>query len=1295
MNLLQSVGSMILKHLFGRIKLKRNHQSRVDRVPMQIGQRDWFFVDALYFVGDVLVLSGWSSSTPNFFVPESEQQFRIIQNQDRPDVREFLVSKGVSHTGSANIGFLAALASVENYQEIIVEVGEARVKYSLPEPSLLKDGIIAILRQAGLIPTEHFYLSPTQTDASARHPHASAIEDMFDHDFYLGGFRPEEQPSDPVSHYLSEGWIQGRQPTPWFSTTHYLANHPDVAAANLEPFYHYCVAGKQEGRTLPILGNGNAADESVYNAQAFAVEPGPYFEEFDPSIGVGRQKRAKVLAYYLPQFHPVDINDKQWGAGFTEWRQLPRAMPRFEGHIQPRIPRDLGCYSLAEGDVMRRQINMAKAAGLYGFCFYHYWFDGKRVLEKPMERFLADPTLEFPFCIMWANENWTRTWDGSEKEVILALEYREENEISLIDDFARHMKDPRYIRLNNRPILFIYRAGQIPQTKKTIARWRKLFRSRHDIAPLFFQAQAFGDDDPRLFGFDGAIEFPPHKVLNNAPDVKHMISMIDRQFEGTIVTYESIVKSAERGPAPAYPLIRTVFPSWDNDARRPGRSTIVANSTPKQFADWLGWAVFQAEMQPIFGESIVCVNAWNEWAEGAYLEPDVHFGAAYLNALARVVFNAEDVADHKKRRILLVGHDAMNFGAQILLANIARTFVRQFGCEVKFLLISESWKDGIEGDLITAYEAIGTVTCISPHAQELPNVLAKLKASGFSNAIINTTVAGGFVSALKMAKFHVVSLIHELPNLLHANDLGEQSKAIATMSDQVIFPASVVRKGFEKFAGRIQHRSEVLPQGLYKKNLLTQKKGDHGLRAELGLKLDTKIVLGVGYADLRKGIDRFVTTGLSLAATHENISFIWVGAASGESSKWFEPEIQNAGLADRVRVLGNRDDIARFYAAADAFYLSSREDPFPSVVLEALAIGLPVIGHSGCGGCDDLIEKHGILIPQSNPLAAAPAILKAISKSSARASKLRRDEVIHNYEFGTYAFKLLERATTNTSSISAIVPNYNYEKFVGDRLSSVFQQSYPLREVIVLDDASTDNSLAEIERTAQLSGRFIELHVNNRNQGSPFKQWRRGLELAKGEYVWIAEADDLADSTFVARLIDRMQQAGSVLGFTDSRQIDENGNVLGHSYRDYINEIEPQVFDQAFDMSGQEFLGRFLAVKNVILNVSSALVHRQTMLDAFDAVGDELWDYEVAGDWRIYLEILARKDAVVSWLPQPLNTHRRHGSGVTYASDVNKHLAEIKAMHQLAQKRLRLAPEKISQQARHINACRVHLTKEA
>lgn len=1087
--------------------------------------------------------------------------------------------------------------------------------------------------------------------ASARHPDAHLIDKLFDADFYLSGFPSDERPQDPASHYLNEGWQLGRDPAPWFSSWHYLSMHSDVADVRMNPFLHYCIAGHREKRQLPNLGK--QADEDVFSAHAFAVASGPHFEEFDPTIAVGRRKRAKVLAYYLPQFHSVEVNDESWGKGFMEWRNLPRALPRFKGHIQPRIPRDLGCYDLSESNVMRRQIEMAKAAGIYGFCFYHYWFDSKRVLEKPMERLLADSSLDFPFCLMWANENWTRTWDGSDKEIILAQNYREEDDAAFVDDLARHMKDPRYIRVGDRPLFFIYRPGQIPEASATIMRWRELMQSRHNLNPVIMMAQGFEDLDPREYGLDGAIEFPPHKICQNLPLINAQLEMLDSKYVGGVFNYDAAVERSVGETSADFPLIRTITPTWDNEARRPGRGMVLHGSTPEKFGAWADKMLSFARRNPVYGEQFLCVNAWNEWAEGAVLEPDVHYGAAYLNALSRAIHGVSATAERQEAKIVIVGHDAHMNGAQVLALNIGRTLKQRFGAKVTFLL-------GDSGFLLDRYRDVGDV-CVAHAGQALP-IIERLAHEGYTLAITNTTPAGRFVPALKSAGFKVVSLVHELPNLLKSYGLEDAARHISDQSDHVIFPAEFVRRGFETFAGEARNSTELLAQGLFNSDILNVERGDNGVRAELGLEPTTRIVLGVGYADLRKGIDRFVAAALSICSSHDDVAFVWIGSPASETTHWFQPEIDASGLGSRIHILNPRK-LARYYAAADAFYLASREDPFPSVVLEALASGLPVIGHEGTGGCDNLIRKHGVLIPQNDPMAVTDAILQAIDEHDPRAVEVRKQEIIENYDFPSYVFGLIQRLVPDTTTVSAVVPNYNYEAYIGERLRSVFDQSYPLREVIVLDDASPDNSVAEIERTAAAADRTIDLHVNSTNSGSPFPQWRKGVELAQGEYIWIAEADDLADPAFVSRLVEQMQLAGSVIGFTDSLLIDETSTVLGDSYKPYVNQIEQGAFDKSFDMDGREFLARYLSIKNVILNVSGVVFHRQTLLDAFNAVGDELCDYSVAGDWRLYAEICMREGSRVSYLAEPLNTHRRHKVSVTHVLKVEKHLAEIDGMH--------------------------------
>jgi glycosyl transferase family WbsX/glycosyl transferase family 2 len=395
---------------------------------------------------------------------------------------------------------------------------------------------------------------------------------------------------------------------------------------------------------LPPLGErrttAGAGARAVLAEHARFTEPGPAFEEFDWEQGKGAARlRAGadplVMAFYLPQFHAIPENNRSWGQGFTEWRQLARAAPRFPGHYQPRIPRDMGFYDLLDEDVIRRQSQMARAAGVGAFAFYYYWFNKKRVLERPVEIFRKSD-IEMPFLLIWANENWTRTWDGSEHEVLLEQDYRPEHEDALLEDLATQMLDPRYVRLDGRPLFVIYNPDPIPDTARTIARWREAWNTRFGLNPLIFMAQTFHREDPRTYGLDGAMEFPPHKLANHAPR-RDVLDAFAGDFAGQVMAYDDFVTASLKEPATAFPLIKTALPGWDNDARRPNRGLLLENSTPAKYQAWLQALVEKAIERPIHGVPLVAVNAWNEWAEGAYLEPDVHYGSAYLNATSRAI----------------------------------------------------------------------------------------------------------------------------------------------------------------------------------------------------------------------------------------------------------------------------------------------------------------------------------------------------------------------------------------------------------------------------------------------------------------------------------------------------------------------------------------------------------------------------------------------------------------------------------------------------------------------------------
>ena len=379
--------------------------------------------------------------------------------------------------------------------------------------------------------------------------------------------------------------------------------------------------------------SGLLAEHSYFTSE------GPNFEEHDPTILTGWPNESLcapvIIAFYLPQFHSIVENDTFWGKGFTEWRQLPRALSRFPGHYQPRIPRDLGFYDPTNAKHLRAQAAMARASGISAFAFYYYWFNGQRVLERPIERLLKSE-IEMPFILIWANENWTRTWDGSESEVLLHQDYRPEDETSLLDDWARHFADRRYLRITNRPLFCIYNPQAIPNTKETLLRWRSILQDRYNVEPLFFMCQTFGSRDPRPFGLDGAMEFPPHKLAEHVTP-RPPVDAYSPEYRGQIFSYDDFVSASLDEVQPHYPLIKTVVPGWDNDPRRPNRGFSVEGSSPRRYESWLYNLLKRAIDNPISDTPIVAVNAWNEWGECAYLEPDVHYGAAYLNATARAL----------------------------------------------------------------------------------------------------------------------------------------------------------------------------------------------------------------------------------------------------------------------------------------------------------------------------------------------------------------------------------------------------------------------------------------------------------------------------------------------------------------------------------------------------------------------------------------------------------------------------------------------------------------------------------
>jgi lipopolysaccharide biosynthesis protein len=350
---------------------------------------------------------------------------------------------------------------------------------------------------------------------------------------------------------------------------------------------------------------------------------------------------ANVIPFYLPQYHQVDENNLWWGNGFTEWSNVTSATPNFAGHSQPFLPSELGFYNLIDNGVREKQWDLAEKHGISAFMYYHYWFAGRKVLDIPISSLLNSKT-QSPFCVMWANENWTRTWDGGEEDVLLGQNYGKVPGSEFIFDVLPLLKDSRYFKIDDKPVIAVYRVSQIPNFEEVVEQWRKICR-REAIGELLILGCDLPSEmdgmsgGPQQYGLDGILEFPPHNQFWSPGEVQQ--ASISDSFSGRIVSYKETLKRAE------WRLTKRRIDDWrfpgvmvnfDNTARRQNTADIWVGSNPYSFHRWITTTILALSHRE-FNQRTIFLNAWNEWAEGAVLEPSVRWGRSYLQAVEAAV----------------------------------------------------------------------------------------------------------------------------------------------------------------------------------------------------------------------------------------------------------------------------------------------------------------------------------------------------------------------------------------------------------------------------------------------------------------------------------------------------------------------------------------------------------------------------------------------------------------------------------------------------------------------------------
>lgn len=939
---------------------------------------------------------------------------------------------------------------------------------------------------------------------------------LFDAGYYLRE-NPDVGASgvDPAWHFAARGGAERRRPSLAFDTGWYLDSNPDVAASGVHPFEHFITRGVIEGRsprpalttpahpaTTPANASGPAAAvPGGMDAGAIAPGAGPsgvvsVTGVCDsgpvPEVVVDPERLAgtKVLAFYLPQFHPIPENDAWWGKGFTEWRNVTRARPMFAGHQQPVLPGELGYYDLRVPEVRERQAELARSAGIHGFCYHHYWFNGRRLLEGPLDAVVASGQPDFPFCVCWANENWTRRWDGQAQHVLMRQQHSLSEDRRFILDLIPYLEDDRYVRVSGRPVVVVYRANLMENAADTAAVWRDECH-RAGLGEVHLCAVMVDTSDPRPLGFDAAVEFPLHHFP--APEITRRVAGLDPGFTGVIQDYPAGARELINNPRrPDYRLYRGVMPSWDNTARRMEKgSTVYHGATPEMYEAWLKSAINQRhadEGQPgTVRENLVFINAWNEWAEGAVLEPRLDNGDAYLRATARALggplaVQTEGQDDHSvsgdwadpgsrgealgaaietkiKRvvrsnpainsfvnrypglktraaglvrrvgqgaetehpgaardtdgrsnhelrpvkvrwhgkpamagspKLLVVSHDAYQAGAQLILLENLKHWVQSDGFDCRVVLLGSG---PLEGEFVrmcptTCIEGSG---CTDRRAFT-EAVLDHLDTKGWTPdaSFCNSAASADAMDAVASRKIPLLSAVYELPTSIE-NELGgyKTINRVARNSKIMMVASEFVRQRLHEAYQIPLDRMVASHTGVLARPWPERDTARRSIRAELGVGMDAAIVLGCGSIHHRKGTDLFVHAAAQARAAglDRETVFVWVGGDQRGPvfRNWCKHDMDRLGVADMVRFVFQQADPAAWFAGSDVFAMTSREDPFPMVNLEAICVGLGIVAFDGGGGAPEALlgtdgADRGIVVPYMDTGAMGAAIAGLINE---------------------------------------------------------------------------------------------------------------------------------------------------------------------------------------------------------------------------------------------------------------------------------------------------------------------------
>ncbi|WP_198662793.1 glycosyltransferase [Cohaesibacter intestini] len=966
-------------------------------------------------------------------------------------------------------------------------------------------------------------------------------EALLDKDFYLNTYQDVQKASvDPVSHYMHYGWHEMRNPSPVFSTKHYVEQHA-LANQSGNPLIHRAV------ELLREHGKGSA--------QSDASTPNP-------------SSKAKV---------DTELDIYQFlarNAGISDEPTLHKRKALIEG--KPVVFLVFFCQKPALTNLQRQICEEYLALGVNVVA----------ILNQTLA--ISPSDARVPDGVQWVVTRKNAgfdfgAWTGA---------------LELCGDMSAF---PRIILTNDSLIPL---SGGIEETITALTEAKEdwcFSTANHEIRHhgqsflMSFNPAVLGSKARELLTISGEIR---HKqdVIDTA-EVPLMEKLIDQGFSVGFLCDE---RHYAAGKEKVNPTLHSA------------EELIAA-----------GFRFVKAEyLLDHLGDPLSKIGEWFD--EKRLLAIKEHMNSRYPKAddEKQIVHAVPKGQLVMKRKIVLLGHNAGTGGAQTLLLSLAKILTEIFGYEILIILHDN-------GPDLSRFQAIAPTFVLGNDAAKLAGILAFAQRLGFEKCIINTTVPLIYGHLIYHYMDKAICLVHELPETIEAIQIEKEVAAALPMLDQVVMPANFVRDRFVEHFKADTSNFSVLPQGHFRQTRTFGNAGTTDIDMDVcnqiaDLKAAGKtLILCVGTLEYRKGFDTFADFARFAERSKgnpalQNAHFIWVGSSLGE--KKIVPATEKASKLENITMVPNVTigTLSNIYRQSDLYFFTSRNDPMPYAVIDALWHGLPVVGYRGVGGCDPLIDAFGQLLDDRTDMQAVANAIDTSLGEDGEARNKRAQHIKSSFDLDHYVCQLTAFLGDYNPKLNVVVPNYNHEKFLPIRLRSILSQTYRYFDLILLDDCSSDDSIEVMRAGTKDFANFTTEAFNETNSGNSYLQWKKAFELSENELVWIAESDDLCSATFLENMITGFADPEVKIAYAHTQFIDESGKKLG-VIQDEFKPINPILWNKSYIAQGRQDVFRCLAQANTMINVSSVLF-RASAVESFD----NILKYRFAGDWELYLRLCAK-----------------------------------------------------------------------